>query len=60
MNERMALIQETTKTLPASRQTKAINEAMEQEIENTANEIKSENTFVDDTARLLVSMPSCA
>ena len=60
MNERMALIRETTKTLPASRQMKAINEAMEQEIENTANEIKSENTFFDDTARLLVSIPSCA
>ena len=56
----MALIQETTKTLPTSRQTKAIKEAMEQEIENVANEIKSKNTFVDDTARLLVSIPSCA
>lgn len=54
MNERIALIQETTGTLPASQQTKAIKETMEEELESTVNEIKNQETFIDDTARLIM------
>jgi rubrerythrin len=59
MNERVGLIQKTIKTLPASPQMKVIKATMEQETTTTRMMIKNETTFVDDTARLMVSIYLC-
>jgi hypothetical protein len=59
MNERVALIQKTIQPLPASPQMKVIKATMEQETTTTRMMIKNEATFIDDTARLMVSIYLC-